>query len=171
MDTEGAGCSLFFITNNMIDKTELINVINTTLEGSDKFLVDVTISRDNNIVVEIDSDKNVSIDDCAMLTKAIEEKFDRDTEDYELEVGSAGLTSPLKVKRQYDKYIGNEVEVLTKDGRKLKGTLKNADDNTFTVGITKKVKPEGAKRPVETIEDETFNYNEIKYTKYLIQFK
>jgi ribosome maturation factor RimP len=86
-------------------------------------------------------------------------------------VGSAGLTSPFKVKRQYEKYIDEEVEILTKDGRKLKGTLKDATDDNFTVSITKKVKPEGAKRPVEVTEDETFNYDEIKYTKYLIQFK
>lgn len=155
----------------MIEKSELTKVIETALEGSELFLVDVAVSRDNNIVVEIDSMDCVSIDDCAKLTKAIESHFDRDVEDYELEVGSAGLTSPFKVKRQYEKYIDEEVEILTKDGRKLKGTLKDATDDNFTVSITKKVKPEGAKRPVEVTEDETFNYNEIKYTKYLIQFK
>ena len=155
----------------MNDKTELSNVINAALEGSKIFLVDVNISRDNNIVVEIDSDENIGIDDCATLTRAIEEKFDRDTEDYELEVGSAGLTSPFKVKRQYDKYTGKEVEVLTKAGQKLKGTLQSADDESFTVGVTKKVKPEGAKRPIEVVEDVKLNYSEIKYTKYLIQFK
>lgn len=155
----------------MIEKSELTKVIETALEGSELFLVDVAVSRDNNIVVEIDSMDCVSIDDCAKLTKAIESHFDRDVEDYELEVGSAGLTSPLKVKRQYEKYIDEEVEILTKDGRKLKGTLKDATDDNFTVSITKKVKPEGAKRPVEVTEDETFNYDEIKYTKYLIQFK
>ncbi|MBQ4916655.1 MAG: ribosome assembly cofactor RimP [Muribaculaceae bacterium] len=155
----------------MIEKSELTKVIETALEGSELFLVDVAVSRDNNIVVEIDSMDCVSIDDCAKLTKAIESHFDRDVEDYELEVGSAGLTSPFKVKRQYEKYIDEEVEILTKDGRKLKGTLKDATDDNFTVSITKKVKPEGAKRPVEVTEDETFNYDEIKYTKYLIQFK
>ena len=155
----------------MIEKSELIKVIETAIEESELFLVDVAVSRDNNIVVEIDSMDCVSIDDCAKLTKAIESHFDRDTEDYELEVGSAGLTSPFKVKRQYEKYIDEEVEVLTKDGRKLKGTLKDASDDNFVVSITKKVKPEGAKRPVEVTEDETFNYDEIKYTKYLIQFK
>ena len=155
----------------MIDKAKLIDVINASIEGSELFLVDVTVSRDNNIVVEIDSMDSVSIDDCANLTRAIESNFDREVEDYELEVGSAGLTSPFKVKQQYDKYMGEEVEVLTKDGKKLKGTLKEAGDETFTLGISKKVKPEGAKRPVEVIEDETFNYSEIKYTKYLIQFK
>lgn len=155
----------------MIEKSELTKVIETALEGSELFLVDVAVSRDNNIVVEIDSMDCVSIDDCAKLTKAIESHFDRDVEDYELEVGSAGLTSPFKVKRQYEKYIDEEVEILTKDGRKLKGTLKDATDDNFTVSITKKVKPEGAKRPVEVTKDETFNYDEIKYTKYLIQFK
>ena len=155
----------------MIEKSELTKVIEAALEGSELFLVDVAVSRDNNIVVEIDSMDCVSIDDCAKLTKAIESHFDRDVEDYELEVGSAGLTSPFKVKRQYEKYIDEEVEILTKDGRKLKGTLKDATDDNFTVSITKKVKPEGAKRPVEVTEDETFNYDEIKYTKYLIQFK
>ena len=155
----------------MIEKSELTKVIETALEGSELFLVDVAVSRDNNIVVEIDSMDCESIDDCAKLTKAIESHFDRDVEDYELEVGSAGLTSPFKVKRQYEKYIDEEVEILTKDGRKLKGTLKDATDDNFTVSITKKVKPEGAKRPVEVTEDETFNYDEIKYTKYLIQFK
>lgn len=155
----------------MIDKAKLIDVINASIEGSELFLVDVTVSRDNNIVVEIDSMDSVSIDDCANLTRAIESNFDREVEDYELEVGSAGLTSPFKVKQQYDKYMGEEVEVLTKDGKKLKGTLKEAGDETFTLGISKKVKPEGAKRPVEVVEDETFNYSEIKYTKYLIQFK
>lgn len=155
----------------MIDKSELIKVIEAELEGGNMFLVDVSISRDNNIVVELDSMDNISIDDCIGLTKAIEAHFDRDKDDYELEVGSAGLTSPFKVKRQYEKYLGEDVEVLTKDGRKLKGTLKEVNDETFTIGILKKVKPEGAKRPIEVEEDEILNYNEIKYTKYLIQFK
>lgn len=155
----------------MIDKSELTKVINAALQGSDLFLVDLTVSRDNNIVVEIDSKESVSIDDCASLTKKIESNFDRDKEDYELEVGSAGLTSPFKVKQQYEKFLEEEVEVLTKDGRKLKGILNAVGEETFTIGVAKKVKPEGAKRPIEVIEDETFNYSEIKYTKYLIQFK
>ena len=105
------------------------------------------------------------------LTRAVEAEFDRDVEDYELEVGSAGLTAPFKVKAQYDKNIGNPVEVLTADGRKLKGDLVAATDDDFTVAIEKMVKPEGAKRKVRVVENETLKYNEIKYTKYLIQFK
>ena len=111
---------------------------------------------------------------CGLLSVAcvnqVEEVFDRDVEDYELEIGSAGLTSPLRVPRQYLKNIGNQVEVLTRDGRKLKGNLESADEGGFTITVQKKVKPEGAKRPVMVDEPLTFGYDEIKYTKYLIEF-
>ena len=140
--------------------------------GDDLFLVDVAISADNHIVVEIDSyEGSVSIDNCVAITRAVEQAFDRDKEDYELEVGSAGLTSPLKVKAQYVKNIGNDVEVLTTQGAKLKGVLSEVGDDTFTIKVAKKVKPEGAKRPVIVEEDVTIKYSETKYTKYLIQFK
>lgn len=154
----------------MIDKKAITDVVNEALEQSDAFLVDVTVSGDNRIVVEIDSFSSVSIDDCVRLNDIIEAHFDRDVEDYELEVGSAGLTSPLRVKAQYDKNIGNPVEVLTADGRKLKGELKAATDSDFTIVVNRKVKPEGAKRPVMVDEDITLKYDEIKYTKYLIEF-
>ena len=140
--------------------------------GDDLFLVNVAISADNHIVVEIDSyEGSVSIDNCVAITRAVEQAFDRDKEDYELEVGSAGLTSPLKVKAQYVKNIGNDVEVLTTQGAKLKGVLSEVGDDTFTIKVAKKVKPEGAKRPVIVEEDVTIKYSETKYTKYLIQFK
>lgn len=155
----------------MIERQALVEVVEACL-GDDLFLVDVAISADNHIVVEIDSyEGSVSIDNCVAITRAVEQAFDRDKEDYELEVGSAGLTSPLKVKAQYVKNIGNDVEVLTTQGAKLKGVLSEVGDDTFTIKVAKKVKPEGAKRPVVVEEDVTIKYSETKYTKYLIQFK
>lgn len=154
----------------MIDKSKLTEVVEQALEGTDAFVVEISISSDNNIVVEIDSSSSISIDDCATISRQIEANFDRDTEDYNLEVGSSGLTSPLRVKAQYDKNIGNLVEVLTTDGRKLRGTLNAATDTDFTIAIERKVKPEGAKRPVIVSQDCTLLYNEIKYTKYLLDF-
>lgn len=152
----------------MIDKTALEKVVNETIEGSDIFLVDIEISPDNRIVVEIDSMTSIGIDDCVKINNAIEANFDRDIEDYELEVGSAGLTAPFKIKVQYIKNVGNPVEVLTTDGRKLKGDLKEANDDSFTITTTTKVKPEGAKRPIMVEEDIVINYNETKYTKNII---
>ena len=132
----------------MIDKNSLIDVINKAIAGTDMFLVDVEIAKNNAITVEVDSMTSVSIDECVKITRAVEAEFDRDVEDYELEVGSAGLTSPFKVKAQYEKNLGNEVEVLTAGGIKTKGVLSNVGDNDFTIKVSKKVKPEGSKRPV-----------------------
>ena len=113
----------------------------------------------------------VWIEDCVELSRFIESKLNREEEDYELEVGSAGIGQPFKVLQQYYNHVGSDVEVLTKDGRKLTGVLKDADEEKFVVAVQKKVKVEGAKRPKLMEEDETFRYDEIKYTKYLISFK
>lgn len=154
----------------MINKQELIDVINTELEGSDIFLVEVKVSADNIIDVAIDSMGSVTIDDCIALNNKVLDHFDRDVEDYELTVGSYGISDPFKVLQHYKKNMGGEVEVLTKDGKKLKGTLKDADKEGFTLTITKKVKLEGKKRPEMVDEDLNYKYDEIKYTKNIIQF-
>lgn len=154
----------------MIDKAALTQFIEKQLAGTDLYLVDVKVSPQNEITVEIDSDTCVDIDRCVQLTREIEGSFSREEEDYELEVGSSGLTSPFKVRRQYDKNLGNDVEVLTKDGKKYNGMLREAGDDTFTVVCEEKVKREGAKRPVIEKVDRIFRYEEVKYTKYLLQF-
>lgn len=155
----------------MIDSTLVKSLALQYLEDTECYLVDVTVSNDNRIVIEIDSDESVSIDFCIAMSRHIESQFNRDVEDYELEVGSSGLTEPFKILRQYVKNIGNEVEVLTRDGRKLKGVLINATEDGFILETERDVKPEGAKRKVRIKEEETFNYQDIKYTKYLIRFK
>ena len=155
----------------MIEKKVVSQLIEEKLASSSNYLVDVVIKPGNLIVVEIDNDEAVSIDDCAELSRYLEAHLDRDVEDYELEVGSAGITSPFKVLRQYVKNIGNEVEMLLKNGSKLTGVLKSADENGVVVSVEKKVKPEGAKRKVTVVEDESYTFDEIKYTKYLIRFK
>ncbi|GHV22015.1 ribosome maturation factor RimP [Bacteroidia bacterium] len=155
----------------MIDKSTVKQHVEEYLKGSDIFPVDIEIRPGNIISVEIDNDKGISIDDCVALTKYIESKLDRDVEDYELEVGSAGISQPFKILRQYIKNIGNEVELLTKAGKKLTGILKNADENGIILTIEKQVKPEGAKRKITVEEDLDFKYEEIKYTKYSIRFK
>ena len=155
----------------MIDKSVVIQLVNEWLEEKDYFLVDVSVTLDNRIVVEIDHAEGVWIEDCVELSRFIESKLDREEEDFELEVGSAGIGQPFKVLQQYINHIGLEVEVLLADGRKLTGVLKEVGEENFTVTIRKKVKLEGEKRPKMVDEDVTLTYNEIKYTKYLISFK
>ena len=153
----------------MIDKTELEKVINDTLDGSKMYLVTLKVSKDNVIDVALDSDEDITIDDCIAVNDAVLEAFDRDKEDYELTVGSYGITSPLILPRQYRKNIGYEVEVLTADGRKLKGVIADADDEDFTLSMTVKKKLEGKKRPEMVEEQERFNYSDIKQTKNIIK--
>ena len=154
----------------MLETTEIKNFIEKQLEGTDLFLVDVKVKPENVIEVEIDSDSPVSIEECEKLTRAIEGEFDRDKEDYTLEVGSAGITSPFKVKRQYLKYIGKEVETVLKDGKKLTGLLKSADDEGFTIVSKEKVRKPDAKRPVVEEVEHTLGYDEVKQTKYILKF-
>ena len=155
----------------MIEKKTVSQIVEEWLEGKDYFLVEVTVSPDDKIVVEIDHAEGVWIEDCVELSRFIESKLNREEEDYELEVGSAGIGQPFKVLQQYYNHVGSDVEVLTKDGRKLTGVLKSADENGVVVSVEKKVKPEGAKRKVTVVEDESYTFDEIKYTKYLIRFK
>ncbi len=136
----------------MIDKNEVRRLVEEAIAGTDAFVVDVTVSAANDIVVELDSATGIDLDFCADLNRSLNEKLDREDEDYSLEVGTASLTAPFKVKGQYEKNLGNEVEVLTRDGKKLKGVLTAVTDEDFTLEVTRKVKEPGAKRPVMVAE-------------------
>lgn len=155
----------------MIDKNVVSEIVEAYLKDTPDYLVDVVVAPGNVITVEIDNDESVNIDECVALSRHIESKLDRDAEDFELTVTSAGLTSPFKTLRQYKKYEGKEIETLTRKGEKLKGVLKSADENGFTVTIAKMARPEGAKRKTEVHEDLRLGYEDVKYTKYLIRFK
>ena len=168
MEEGGAGSSLCFF---MIEQSFVKEIAEDFLTGSESYLISVEIKPGNRIVVEIDNDQSVAVDECIALNKHIESRLDRDQEDYELEVGSYGITQPLKVLRQYRKYIGKEVEILAKSGLKCSGILKDATEEGIILTVEKQVKPEGAKRKITVEEDLSFTYNELKYTKYLIRFK
>ena len=155
----------------MIDKNDVKQLVDTWLEGKDYFLTDITISTDDRIVVEIDHKDGVWIEDCVALSRFIEDGLNRDEEDFELEVGSAGIGQPFKVHKQYEIHQGDTVEVLTAEGKKLIGTLADVQPESFTVTVTEKVKEEGKKRPVMKERDVRLNFADVKWTKYYIDFK
>lgn len=156
----------------MIDKNIITEAVEKAIAGTDIFLVDVKVSSANDIVVEIDSPQGLDIDTCVNLSRTIEEQLDRDAEDFSLEVGSAGLTAPFKVRGQWLKNIGNEIEILTRDGRKMHGTLTEVtDDNRFTIEVASKERPEGKKRPVTVMRPVTMSVDDVKSACYMINFK
>lgn len=147
----------------MIDKLQVLDIIRTHLEGSDKFLVDLKITTDNRIFVSIDGDEGVVIDDCIALSRAIENSLDREVEDFELNVASAGLDSPLKLPRQFAKNIGETLSVTTFDGEHLQGELTESDEESFTIQP-----PHGKKKaPLDPVK---FLYKDVKTAKIVITF-
>ena len=155
----------------MISKDTVRSIVEEWLDGKEYFLADIEISPDDRIVVEIDHADGVWIEDCVALSRYIEDHLSRVEEDYELEVGSAGLGQPFKVPQQYHCFVGKDVEVLDADGKKYKGVLKSVDGGDFTVTVEEKQKVEGKKRPQLVSVDRTFQMDTVKYTKYLINFK
>ncbi len=157
----------------MIDSRKVIELVESflsDLQDESIYLVEVTVSPSNRIVVELGADNGLSIDLCVKLNKHIEGAFDREVEDFELEVGSAGLTSPFKVLRQYLSAVGSKVELLIKGGRKEKGQLQSANEEGLTLVVTRLVKPEGAKRKVEVEETLAFKYEDLLQSKRIIEF-
>jgi len=159
------------ITLSMISKDSVYQIVEQFIVDKNYYLVDVKVTPDNRISVEIDSFDGVTIEFCMEVNRHIESQLDREVEDYELEVSSAGLTEPFKVLKQYEKNLGNEVEVLTKSGKKVSGLLVEVSEKEFSLEIEKTEKPEGAKRKITVTENLTFLYEDIKTTKYIIRFK
>ncbi|HEY5570261.1 MAG TPA: ribosome assembly cofactor RimP [Bacteroidales bacterium] len=156
----------------MIEISKVSEIVQSWISKKDDFfVVDVAVGAYNSILVEIENFNSVTIEDCVSLHGTIEQGLDREIEDYELEVGSAGLGQPFKVFQQYIKHIGNEVEVLRVSGTKVIGIIASADNTGFLLKTRRKVRLEGSKRSIEKEEDVYYGYDEIKYTKYLIRFK
>ena len=155
----------------MIEKAKVQALVEQWLEGKDYFLTDLTVTPDDCITVEIDQAEGVWIEDCVQLSRFIEDHLSRDEEDYELEVGSAGLGQPFKVLRQWQNHVGKQVEVITTDSRKLKGTLREADADHIVLAVRQKVQVEGKKRPVMQDVEVNLAMSEVRSGKYVIDFK
>ena len=123
------------------------------------------------VIIEIDHADGVWIEDCAELSRFLQERLGDELGYYELEVGSAGLGQPFKVAQQYVNHIGDTVEVLDLEGKKVQGVLKSVDGTSFTVTLQEKQKQEGKKRPVLVEVDKTYTMDGVKYAKYLLTFK
>ena len=135
------------------------------------FLIDITCNAANEIEVVVDSDTSVDIDDCVALNDAIEAQLDREVEDYQLTVTSAGVGYPLKVYRQYRKLVGSSVDVVLLDGTRIRATLKDATEESITLSYTEKVAQEGKKRKVEQEVVKCYLLAEVKSTKEYLDFK
>lgn len=154
----------------MISQSQIIDIINEKLEADGYFLVSAEVKPSNQIIVFLDGEKGVPIDYCVQISRLIENSFDREAEDFSLEVSSAGIGQPFKVPRQYAKNIGRSVEVMTKDSKKITGILTEASQTGFIIKEEKMVKPEGKKKKELQVFNHAFNFDEVKFVKEIIKF-
>lgn len=146
-----------FYYKKMITVEDLTALIEGHIEGTDAFLVEVVVKPGNAIRVHLDTPEGISIEECAELSRFLNESLDRDVEDYSLEVSSPGLGGAFRVKQQYEKNEGREIEVLHRDGTRVKGTLESVSDS----GIVLKVKG----------QQKEIGFEQIKTAKAIIEFK
>ncbi|MDB4060978.1 ribosome assembly cofactor RimP [Vicingaceae bacterium] len=155
----------------MITKAEIVKLVEEKIEGTEYYIVDISVSSSNQIRVEIDGDKGVKINDCVQISRHIEGNYDREEVDFELTVSSAGMDQPFKILRQYQRYVDREVEMKTTQGDKIKGILVSADDKAVVLEVTRKEKIEGKKKKQIVIENKTVPMEQVKETKVVISFK
>jgi ribosome maturation factor RimP len=150
----------------MINKELVKDVVNSKIAGTDIFLVELKVSTTNTISVLLNKPSGITIEECARLSRNIEAELDREKEDFELKVSSPGLNTPFRVREQYEMSIGKAVEVVDNEGKKIKGVLKNVEGEGFEIE-TEKVKNKKNK----TVEQISFNFDDVKTVKEIIKFK
>lgn len=152
----------------MIDKEKLCGVVEDfVVTDPELFVVAIDVLPSNRINVVIDRDRGgVDIDTCVALSKQIGDHFDRDVEDYELEVASAGLTSPLVMTRQYRKFVDKPLEVLLRTGVKEIGNLKSVGEESFVLEVIRMLVPEGGKRKKATPVELEIHYKDVNKAVY-----
>jgi ribosome maturation factor RimP len=154
----------------MIIKANIEKFVNENLE-KDFFLVDITISKNNKIVVLIDSMEGAGINDCVKISRKVENNLDREKDDFELEVSTPGLDCEFRVKEQYLKNLNKEVQVFTKNEKKTKGILKSFKGEKIIVEEKKRIKIEGKKKKQLVVNELEFDLNDIRFCKPVIMFK
>lgn len=169
---EGTNVPSFYKSNlKMINKERITKLVEEKIVDTEYFIVEVSVSSSNQIRVEIDGNKGVNINDCISISRHIEGHYDRDEVDFELTVSSAGMDQPFKILRQYERYLGRQVEVKTTAGEKVKGKLISADKSEVVLEIEEKRKVEGKKKKQLIIENKIVPMEQVKETKVVISFK
>jgi len=149
----------------MISKKIVEDIVLSFIRETAIFVVDVRVDSANRISVEVDKPEGITIEECVTVSRAIETGLNRETEDFELEVSSPGLTEPFKVLKQYLKNCGRHVDVVKRDGQKLDGLLQHADEEGIMLKMKLKNKDATQKRAKTVIQSVIIKFNEIKTTK------
>lgn len=155
----------------MISIEKINDIISGLINDTEIFLVELSVSKSNQINVFIDSPKGVDINSCIELSKQIEGSLDREVEDFELNVSSAGIERPFKVLKQYQKNCGKTIRIDTKKNERIIGTLLNVTESSITIEWETKKVIDGKKKKQLVNEKRELLFEDIKETKLVISFK
>ena len=151
--------------------SEILDAIGSEIVARNCFLVDISVSKDNDIVLTIESENGkIELEDCVSLSRFFETKFDREVEDYSLTVSSAGLDQPFKVFKQFQRAVGSKVEVQLKGGKKMVATLTAADEESITLKYSAKEAVEGKKKKELVEHIDRFTMEQVNSVKAFIEF-
>ena len=151
--------------------SEILDALSSEIFARGLYIVDVSISKDNDIEVIIEKEEGiVELDDCVSLSRYFETCFDREKEDYSLTVSSAGLDQPFKVLKQYLKAVGTKVEVQLKGGRKMVAELEAADEESVTLKYSVKEAVEGKKKKELVEHVDRFTMDQVNAVRPYIEF-
>ena len=151
--------------------TEIIDAIGNEIVARGCYLVEVTVSKENDVEVVIESEEGiVDLEDCVAISRYFETVFDREKEDYSLTVTSAGLDQPFKVLKQFEKAVGSKVEVSLKGGRKMVALLSAADKDSITLIYSVKEAVEGKKKKELVEHTDRFEMDQVNAVRPYISF-
>lgn len=171
--TERGDASPLFLSP-MITKELVRQLAEERIKDRDErlFIVSLTVSSTNVIRLELDkTEGNVSIEDCMSVSRNVEHNLDREEEDFELHVSSAGLDKPLRVHAQYVKNIGRGLDVVLKNKEKISGTLVEVTDEHIVLEREEKQQVEGKKKKELVVIRDTVTFNDINEARIIISFK
>jgi ribosome maturation factor RimP len=154
----------------MITKEQIKTIIENNID-SDQYIVEIEVHANNAIFVSIDGYKGVTIEDCVKLSRLIESSFDREIEDFELEVSSAGLSEPFRVIEQYKKNIDKQIDILLNNGSKFPAKIVSVTDSGINVYTEKTIKSKETKKKQIITENIFVEFENIKYSKLILTFK
>lgn len=170
---QGAGSPLILctVTYKYMKISDIIDAIEGEIVARGLFLIEVTVSKDNDVEITIESEEGiVELEDCVALSRYFESRFDREQEDYSLTVTSAGLDQPFKVLKQYLKSVGKKVEVQLKGGKKMVALLEAADQESITLKYSQKEAVEGKKKKEIVEHVDRFTMDQVNSVRPFIEF-
>ena len=170
---QGADSPLILCTviNKYMKISEIIDAIGNEIVARGLYIIEVTVSKDNDVEVTIESEEGkVELEDCVAISRFFETKFDRETEDYSLTVTSAGLDQPFKVLKQFVKAVGKKVEVQLKGGKKMVAVLEAAAEESITLKYSQKEAVEGKKKKEIVEHVDRFTMDQVNSVRPFVEF-